>query len=115
MKMTKFMKRRRPHTNLEANLERKDERSGASAKWIVLTEGNVIPAEVLQMQMEDKTLERYWKMAREETFEPDGKEGILFMIINGTLYRKVDRVFENSVRLKLVVPVILKNIVLNAA
>ena len=67
------------------------------------------------MQMEDKTLERYWKMAREETFEPDSKEGTLFVIINGMLYRKVDRIFEDSVRLQLVVPVKLRNIVLNAA
>jgi len=55
------------------------------------------------MQMEDKTLERYWKMAREETFEPDGKEGTLFVIINGVLYRKVDRIFEDSVKPQLVV------------
>ena len=40
-----------------------------SLKWPVLTEWDVTPAEVLKMQMEDKTLDKYWKMAREETGE----------------------------------------------
>src|SRR6218665_941349 len=66
-------------------------------KWPVLTEWNVTPAEVLKMQIEDKTLDKYWKMTREETGEPDSKNGrIQFEIKKGMLYRRHREILKDD-------------------
>src|SRR6218665_307437 len=52
-----------------------------------------IISEVLEIQMEDPTLEKYWKLARGETgTKESGKEHILLVIKKGMLYRKFKEV-----------------------
>src|SRR6218665_2225944 len=85
-------------------------------KWPVLTEWNVTPAEVLKTQMEDKTLAKYWKMAREVASEPDGEKGrIQFEIKKGMLYRKHREILKDDVTMQLMVPEKLRSRVLHAA
>src|SRR6218665_3153317 len=85
-------------------------------KWPVLPEWKVTPSEVLEMQMEDPTLEKYWKMARGETgTKESGKEHILFVIKKGMRYRKLKEVLKDGVRLQLMVPEKLRSTVLHMA
>ena len=66
-------------------------------KWPVLTKWDVTPAEVLKMQIEDKTLDKYWKMAREETGEPNSKNGrIQFEIKKGMLHRRHREILKDD-------------------
>src|SRR6218665_2799416 len=69
-------------------------------KWPVLTEWKVTPSEVLDMQMEDPTLEKYWKMARGETgTKESGIAHVLFVIKKGMLYRKFHAVLKGGLTL----------------
>src|SRR6218665_3695033 len=68
------------------------------------------------MQIEDKTLDKYWKMAREETGEPDSKNGhIQLEIKKGMLYRKHREILKDDVTMQLMVPEKLRSRVLQAA
>src|SRR6218665_3516013 len=85
-------------------------------KWHVLTEWKLTPSEVLEMQLEDPTLEKYWKMARGETgTKESGKDHVRFVIKKGMLCRKFKEELKDGVRLQLMVPEKLRIRVLHMA
>src|SRR6218665_3704796 len=74
-------------------------------KWPALKKWKLTPADVLEMQKQDPTLEKYWKMVRDAPKSKGStKEHVEFVIKRGMLYRKCNEVHKRGIRLQLVIP-----------
>jgi len=74
-----------------------NERGVEPLKWPALKKWKLTPADVLEMLGQDPTLEKYWKMARDELkAKGSKKDHIEFVIKRGMLYRKYNEVFGYS-------------------
>src|SRR6218665_3704127 len=75
------------------------ERGVKPLKWPALEKWKFTPADVLEMQKQDPTLEKYWKMARDEPKAKGGKkEHMEFVIKRRMLYRKCNEVRKRGIR-----------------
>src|SRR6218665_579917 len=81
------------------------ERRVKSPKWPALEKWKLTSADVLEMQKQDPTLEKYWKMASDEPKAKGSKKKHMeFVIKRRMLYRRCNEVRKRGIRLQLVIP-----------